>query len=114
MNGAVPQRRLPLYLVLDVSGSMSGERIESLTEGVHSLLAALQGDRKVREMLAASVLAFDSYAREVRPLAPLPARREETLTLEARGATSLGEGLELLMRCIARDVRLTAPTGPGD
>ena len=34
-------RRLPVYLLIDVSGSMSGEPIESVRNGLQMLVAAL-------------------------------------------------------------------------
>ena len=43
-------RRLPVYLVLDCSGSMAGEPIEACRQGVKALLAELQR-KQWREML---------------------------------------------------------------
>lgn len=37
-------RRLPVYLVLDTSGSMSGEPIEAVRVGMKALVAELKGD----------------------------------------------------------------------
>ena len=37
-------RRLPVYLVLDCSGSMAGEPIEAVRSGVKTLLGDLRGD----------------------------------------------------------------------
>lgn len=37
-------RRLPVYLLLDCSGSMSGEPIEAVKQGIKALLTELKGD----------------------------------------------------------------------
>ena len=37
-------RRLPVYLLLDCSGSMTGEPIEAVRQGVKALLSELRGD----------------------------------------------------------------------
>jgi len=38
-------RRLPVYLLLDISGSMSGDGIEAVNQGVQLLLTELKNDR---------------------------------------------------------------------
>ena len=37
-------RRLPVYLVLDTSGSMYGEPIEAVNNGLHTLISTLSSD----------------------------------------------------------------------
>ena len=37
-------RRLPVYLLLDCSGSMSGEPIEAVKQGIKALLSELEND----------------------------------------------------------------------
>ena len=37
-------RRLPVYLLLDCSGSMMGDPIEAVRQGVKALLLDLKGD----------------------------------------------------------------------
>ena len=38
-------RRLPVYLLLDCSGSMSGEPIEAVKQGIKALLSELKGEQ---------------------------------------------------------------------
>ena len=42
-------RRLPVYLLLDCSGSMSGEPIEAVKQGIKALLTELKGDPQALE-----------------------------------------------------------------
>ncbi|MBA4064897.1 MAG: tellurium resistance protein TerY [Isosphaera sp.] len=105
-------RRLPIYLVLDCSGSMSGEPIEAVRQGVRALLADLRGDPQALETAFLSVITFDSGARQVSPLTELMSFQEPTL--EASGSTALGEALKLLELAVDKEVRKATPTQKGD
>jgi uncharacterized protein YegL len=105
-------RRLPVYLVLDCSGSMTGEPIEACRQGVRALLADLRGDPQALETAFLSVLTFDNAARQVCPLTELTAFVEPTLN--ATGSTALGEALTLLEQCLDREVRKATATQKGD
>jgi uncharacterized protein YegL len=105
-------RRLPVYLLLDCSGSMFGEKIEAVRQGVKALVADLQTDPQALETAYLSVITFESYAKQVVPLTELMSFKEPRL--EASGATSLGEALTLLENCIAREVKKTTESQKGD
>ena len=105
-------RRLPVYLVLDISGSMSGDPIEAVRMGLKALLNDLQSDPQALETVWLSVITFESHARQVVPLTEVGAFREPTLSTGA--ATSLGEALTLLSKCIEKEVRKTTATQKGD
>ena len=57
-------RRLPVYLLLDTSGSMSGEPIEAVN-GVQILVSTLRQDPYALETAYLSVIAFDSSANKL-------------------------------------------------
>lgn len=105
-------RRLPVYLVLDCSGSMSGDPIEAVRMGLRALINDLQGDPQALETVWLSVITFESSARQVVPLTEIGAFREPTLTVGA--TTSLGEALKLLSTCIDKEVRKTTANQKGD
>jgi uncharacterized protein YegL len=105
-------RRLPVYLVLDVSGSMTGEPIEACRQGVKALLSDLRGDPQALETAYLSVITFSSGAQQVCPLTELPSFSEPNLV--AGGGTNMGEALKLLEDCINREVRKSTPTQKGD
>ncbi len=105
-------RRLPVYLVLDTSGSMAGEPIEACRQGVKALLADLRCDPQALETAYLSVITFNSNAQQVCPLTELITFTEPNLT--AGGGTALGEALRLLDQCIDKEVRKAAPTQKGD
>ncbi len=105
-------RRLPVYLLLDISGSMSGEPIEAVRHGVRALLSELRGDPQALETAYLSVITFNSNAVQVAPLTELMLFKEPYLT--AGGATSLGSALRLLSECIKNEVRKSTDTQKGD
>jgi uncharacterized protein YegL len=105
-------RRLPVYLVLDCSGSMTGEPIEACRQGVKALLADLRGDPQALETAFLSVITFNNSAQQVCPLTELTAFAEPALA--ASGTTALGDALRLLEQCLDREVRKSTPTQKGD
>ena len=105
-------RRLPVYLLLDCSGSMSGEPIEAVRQGVKALLSELKGDPQALETAYLSVITFDSTARQVTPLTELMQFKEPEL--KASGATALGGALEVLADCINNEVRQSTAEQKGD
>lgn len=105
-------RRLPVYLVLDCSGSMTGEPIEAVKQGVKALLSDLRGDPTALETAYLSVITFDSHARQVSPLTELMLFKEPNLN--TGGATALGAALKVLVDCIRTEVRITSATQKGD
>lgn len=105
-------RRLPVYLLLDCSGSMSGEPIESVRQGIKALLSDLRGDPLSIETAYLSVITFNSSAEQMCPLTELMAFKEPQLS--ASGTTALGEALTVLEEAIDREVKKSTPTQKGD
>lgn len=105
-------RRLPVYLVLDCSGSMSGEPIQQVKNGVQMLVSALRQDPQALETAFLSVITFDSSAHEAVPLTDLPSFQAPNIA--ATGTTALGEALTLLADCASRDVKKATPTQKAD
>lgn len=105
-------RRLPVYLLLDVSGSMAGNPIEAVRNGVKALVSELRSDPQALETAYLSVITFNSSARQVCPLTELMMFREPVLN--AGGPTALGAALRLLTDCINSEVRRSTETQKGD
>lgn len=105
-------RRLPVYLLLDCSGSMTGEPIEAVRQGIKALLSELKSDPQALETAYLSVITFNSSANQVVPLTELMQFTEPTIN--AGGATALGEALRVLTDCINSEVRKSTETQKGD
>lgn len=107
-------RRLPVYLLLDTSGSMRGEPIHAVNVGLQAMLSALRQDPYALESVHLCVMTFDAGAREVLPLTPLDAVQLPEIKVPDSGPTFLGAALELLIQCVDRDVRKTTDEAKGD
>lgn len=105
-------RRLPVYLLLDTSGSMQGEPIEAVKNGVQVMISSLRNDPQAVETAYLSIITFDTDARQAVPLTDLATFQQPNLT--AQGTTSLGEALKVLSKCIDSEVTKTTAEVKGD
>lgn len=105
-------RRLPVYLVLDTSGSMSGEPIQAVENGMQMLVSGLRQEPQALESAFLSVITFDSNAQQVVPLTDLASFQMPSLT--ASGTTALGEALSLVTNCAKNEVNKSTPIKKGD
>ncbi len=105
-------RRLPVYLVLDVSGSMSGEPIEAVRNGMQVLVSTLRTDPYALETAYLSVITFDEHANQVVPLTELISFQSPTIN--PGSTTSLGAALKVTKECIEREVQKASAEAKGD
>ena len=105
-------RRLPVYLLLDCSGSMMGEPIEAVKNGVQVMVSTLRNNSQAIETAFISIITFDSSARQIIPLTELS--NFQMRDIQATGTTSLGEALKILSNCIDTEVAKTTPETKGD
>ena len=105
-------RRLPVYLLLDTSGSMFGEPIEAVRNGVQVLVSTLRSDPYALETAYLSIITFNSTAQQVSPLTELAAFQAPSI--DANGCTALGEALALLAKCVDNEVTKTTAEVKGD
>lgn len=105
-------RRLPVYLLVDTSGSMHGEAIESVRNGLQVLVSALRQDPYALETAWLSVITFDSRAQQITPLTELMSFQIPELRVS--GMTAMGEALSLLADCIQREVVKGSAEQKGD
>ena len=105
-------RRLPVYLLLDCSGSMFGEPIEAVKNGVQVLISTLRQDPYALETAYLSIITFDSSAQQVSPLTELASFQQPNI--QASGCTALGEALTLLSQKADQEVTKTTAEQKGD
>ena len=105
-------RRLPVYLLVDTSGSMHGEAIEAVRNGLQVLVSALRQDPYALETVYLSVIAFAGIAKTLAPLVELVAFYPPRLPVGS--GTSLGAALNHVMDEINQHVITNSPERKGD
>ncbi len=107
-------RRLPVYLLLDTSGSMKGEPIEAVKVGLSSLLASLRKDPYALETVHICLLTFDREVKDVVPLTSLEEFVIPEINTPQSGPTMTGLALERVCQLVDRDVERSTPDHRGD
>ena len=105
-------RKLPVYVLLDTSGSMMGEPIEAVKNGVQVMISSLRQNPQAIETAFLSIITFNSTAQQVVPLTDLSSF--QTPDIQASGTTALGGALELVSTCIDNEVASTTAESKGD
>ena len=105
-------RRLPIFLLLDVSESMIGDNLRQLQQGLERLVTKLRTDPHALETVYLSTIVFAGKPRTLTPLTELmlfyPPR------LPVGSGTSLGGALMHLMDEIDRTVVKSTSDKKGD
>lgn len=107
-------RRLPVYLLIDTSGSMRGEPIESVKVGFESMVSSLRQDPFALESVNISIITYDKEVKQILPLTPLDELQLPEITTPESGPTHTGQALKLLCEKIDKEVQLSTPERKGD
>ena len=107
-------RRLPVYLLIDSSGSMHGEPINAVNVGISSMLSALRQDPYALESVHLSLVTFDVEIKELLPLTPLDQTQINEIELPRSGATHLGAGLNFIVNKVQQNVIKSSGDIKGD
>lgn len=107
-------RRLPIYIVIDTSGSMNGEPIASVNVGLQAMVHALRQDPHALDSVHLSLITFDNEVKEIFPLTALDQVQIPEITCPKSGATNLGAALETVINAIDNDVQRSSAERKGD
>lgn len=105
-------RRLPVYLLLDISGSMRGDPIVTVNKGLHDLVDTLRMNPYALETAYLSIIAFNDQIEDVVPLTEL--YQIQIPQLEAKRGTYLGKALKYLSAKAENEVVKTTKEQKGD
>lgn len=105
-------RRLPVYVMVDVSETMAGPALEALQGGLSTMMAALRRDPMVIETGAVSIIAFGADAEVLVPLSDVTSVQIPELHISS--GTSLGKAFRKLLRQMDAEVQKTTPEHRGD
>lgn len=107
-------RRLPVYFLLDTSGSMRGEPIEALNNALSGMVNTLRSDAQALDSLWISIITYDREIKEVIPLTELVSFQLPEITCPQSGPTNTGAGLDYVIQKVKKDVIKGSPTQKGD
>lgn len=111
-GGESQSRRLPIYLLLDTSGSMAGANIQAVNVGVRMLYDELMKDPMAIETVYISLITFDSDVKQIVPLTPIT--QFTPPQMKAYGGTSLGGALKMLNDKLDTEIISNSPDRKGD
>ncbi|MCF0234740.1 MAG: VWA domain-containing protein [Thermoguttaceae bacterium] len=108
------ERKLPVYLLIDTSGSMKGERIAAVEEGLDALLRSLRENPLATQCVWLSVITYDLEAKILVPYSKLEKVGVPDIPTPQTSPTNLGEALELLYERFHEEFTFTVPNRRGD
>ena len=91
-----PTARVPVCLCLDTSGSMEGQPIEELNEGVHLFYEAIKEDETALYSAEISIVTFGGNAECIKDFSSLEIQPEAP-KLSAYGMTPMGEAVNMAL-----------------
>jgi len=107
-------RRLPVYLLLDTSGSMRGEPIASVNVGLQTMVSTLRRDPSALETVHISIITFDREAVVLVPLTSMELLVLPEITTPESGPTMLGEALQAVCALVDAELVHATPDQKGD
>ena len=107
-------RRLPVYFLLDTSGSMRGEPIQALNNALSGMVNTLRSDAQALDSLWICIVTYDREVKEIAPLTELVSFQLPEITCPQSGPTNTGAGLEYIIQQVKKDVIKGSSTQKGD
>ena len=86
-----PEPRCPCVLLLDTSGSMQGEAINALNEGLKTFKEELNRDNLAKKRVEVAIITFNSDVNIVQDF--ITADQSDPPTLKAQGLTVMGSAI---------------------
>lgn len=107
-------RRLPVYFLLDTSGSMYGEPIQALNNALSGMINTLRSDAQALDSLWISIITYDREVKEIVPLTELVHFQLPEITCPQSGPTNTGAGLDFVIQKVNKEVIKGSATQKGD
>lgn len=105
-----PTPRVPVSICIDTSGSMMGDKIQELIEGIGLFYDAIDEDDDAHDAAEVSVVAFNSGADLIQEFASIDGLKRD-IAIAPSGLTYLGEGVNLALDTLEKRKALYSNTG---
>jgi len=96
-------RRLPVYILIETSGGMRGERIEAVKNGLQVLISKLRQDPFALESVWISIITFDRDAKQILPLTDLESLQLPEINIPESSPPHTGRALLFLNERIDKE-----------
>lgn len=104
------QRRLPVYLLVDISGSMTGTGIAGVNQGLQQFKREAMDVQEAVETMYVGIITFETNAQfETNGLVSIVDFIPPTLS--TGGTTNLGEAFDILNNSLDNDIKANIPGG---
>jgi len=107
-------RRLPVYVLIQTSGAMRGEPIESIKVGLEAMVSSLRQDPFALESVCLSLITFNRHPEQLLNLTELDNLQIPEIPQPCSAGTHLGEALEFLCKKIDNEVQINTSERKGD
>ncbi len=99
-------RPMPVFVLADVSGSMTGEKIQTLNSALREMISSLRTVQDLRGKIEVAVITFGASVTVVSELTAVDDL--EIPELAAAGSTRMGAALDCIRDMIERDAMIPA------
>lgn len=100
--------------MIDTSGSMKGEPIESVKVGLSDMIASLRLDPYALETVCISIITYNKDVKQLIPLTELENLRLPEIECPDSSPTHTGAALNMLCDCYDKEVNLGSREKKGD
>lgn len=97
-------RPMPLVVLADTSGSMSGAKISSLNQALNALVQDLKSDEQTAESVLLSIITFDDLVEEAVTLESI--KNASLPTLKANGTTAMGRAFTVALTHLSNEQKV--------
>ena len=99
---------------MDTSGSMRGERIEAVKNGLQVLVSKLRQDPFALESVSMSIITFDREVKQLMPLTELESVQIPEIVTPISGPTNMGAALLMLSNKMDTEIIKSTNEQKGD
>lgn len=105
-----PTPRVAVSLCIDTSGSMAGDKIRELIEGLNLFYDAIGEDEDAHDAAEVSIVEFNNHAHLIQDFANIE-NLKRVSSINATGATHMGEGVNLALDTLERRKKTYSDNG---